>query len=460
MFIESTKDAVALNVVSKSELQKIVGSEPRLQKYVALENFDYGEGKALKQFSEDFELEKVYVVLDEAKRPDPKRILEIGGRVAKQLKKGSYFLNWDSDSDLKNQFALGWGLSQYNFDQFVSKDEEVYVPELVTGDDTELLQAELESLFMAKDLVNSPANHMNPEHLEKVVQELAEDFDAEFSVIRGDQLVSENFPAIYEVGKGSSVAPRLIELNWGKESDPKVCIVGKGVCFDAGGYDLKPSAGMRKMKKDMGGAAISIALARLIMKADLPVHLKLLVPAVENLVSGNAFKPGDVINTRKGMSVEIDNTDAEGRLVLCDALTYASETNPEIILNFATLTGACRVALGQDLPGMYSNNDELAEALKAISFKIGDPVWQMPLYFPYMNMLSSSIADTLNSSPTGFAGSVTAALYLSHFVDLDKEDWVHFDVYAWSDETRSYLQKGADAQTLRAAFHYLSDRYS
>lgn len=460
MFLNESNEAVEIEVINKKEMEALLANDEQVAKSAELYSYKLSSKSVLKVVNDDLNLEKVIVTASkDARETDPKAYIEMGAKAAKKLKQGVYSLNWEGQASAQKEFAIGWGLSQYQFDQYLSDDKEIYVPELVIGELEEEVQAELESIFLAKDLVNTPPNHMNPEDMEKVIQGMAEEFDAEFSVVRGDQLVKQNFPAIFEVGKGSDIAPRLIELNWGDSSHPKLCVVGKGVCFDAGGYDLKPSSAMRKMKKDMGGAAISIGLARLIMKLNLPVHLKLLVPAVENLVSGNAFKPGDVIDTRKEISVEIDNTDAEGRLVLCDALTYASETDPDLIVNFATLTGACRVALGQDLPGLYSNRFDIAREIQDLSFEVADPVWHMPLYVPYTKRLSSSIADFQNSA-SGFGGSITAGLYLHQFIDTEKDDWVHLDVYAWSDESNAYASRGAEAQALRAIYQYLKKRYS
>ena len=459
MFISEARDAIAIRIMPKSEIENKISSEDAVGKSASFFSYRPSALSVLRILNSEMELDSVIACLPETTERDPKWALELGGNLAKELKAGSFYFDWDGSEELKKQIAIGWGMSQYDFDLFLSKNEERFIPELVVEDLEEELQDEMESIYLARDLVNTPANHMNPDHLEKVVRELGEEFNAKVNVIKGEELVKENFPAIYEVGKGSTIAPRLIELNWGDDKHPVLSLVGKGVCFDAGGYDIKPSKGMRKMKKDMGGAAISIALAKLVMKNKLPVRLQLLVPAVENLVSGSAFKPGDVISTRKGSSIEIDNTDAEGRLVLCDALTYATEKSPDFILDFATLTGACRVALGQDLPGLYSDRPDLAREIQDLSFEQGDPVWAMPLYLPYKKMLSSTVADLQNSASSGFGGSITAALYLHHFVESANTDWVHIDVYAWSDESRSYLNRGAETQGLRSLFAYLKMRY-
>jgi leucyl aminopeptidase len=274
----------------------------------------------------------------------------------------------------------------------------------------------------------------------------------------GDELLKHNFPTIHAVGRASHRAPRLIELSWGKSSDPKLAIVGKGVCFDTGGLNLKGGDGMRWMKKDMGGAAHAIALASLVMQAKLTVRLTLLVPAVENAVSGNAMRPGEVITTRAGITVEVDNTDAEGRLILCDALSYASEQKPDLIVDFATLTGAARVALGPDLPALFANRDELAQAVLAAGMRTADPLWQLPLWRPYRKMLDSYLADMANAGGSRHAGAITAALYLERFVP-ESQAWMHLDTYAWNDADRPGRPRGGEAMGLRAFFAFLVARY-
>ncbi|HVC16066.1 MAG TPA: leucyl aminopeptidase family protein, partial [Rhodanobacter sp.] len=274
----------------------------------------------------------------------------------------------------------------------------------------------------------------------------------------GDELLEANFPTIHAVGRASHRAPRLIELTWGKASHPKLVLIGKGVCFDSGGLDIKSADGMRNMKKDMGGAAHAIALAGLIMHAQLPVRLILLVPAVENALAGNAIRPGDVIATRAGLTVEIDNTDAEGRLVLCDALSYGAERQPDLMIDFATLTGAARVALGPDLPALFANRDELASAVLTAGRAVNDPLWQLPLWRPYRKLLESQLADFANAGPSRHAGAITAALYLERFVP-DAIAWLHLDTYAWNDTDRPGRPRGGEAMGMRALFEMLRRRY-
>jgi leucyl aminopeptidase len=308
-----------------------------------------------------------------------------------------------------------------------------------------------------RDLVNTPTEHMGPDELEAAARAVAHAHGAELEVIAGDELLARNFPAIHAVGRASHRAPRLIALRWGDADAPHVALVGKGVCFDTGGLDIKPADGMRHMKKDMGGAAHALALAGLVMARRLPVRLTLLIPAVENAIGPNAFRPGEVIGTRQGLSVEIDNTDAEGRLVLCDALAYAGEQAPEIVLDFATLTGAARIALGPDLPALFANDDALASDWMAAGERVRDPLWRMPLWRPYLRYLNSTIADLANAG-SRMAGAVTAALYLERFVPAQQK-WAHLDVYAWNDSDRPGRPAGGEALALRAAFEMLKTRY-
>jgi leucyl aminopeptidase len=300
---------------------------------------------------------------------------------------------------------------------------------------------------------------MGPEQLADAVVAEANRFGADCSVIVGEKLLTENFPAIHIVGRAADRAPRLVSLSWGKESAPLVVLVGKGVCFDTGGLNLKPTSGMGLMKKDMGGAAHALAVAQLVMRHDLPVRLMLLIPAVENAVSGNAYRPGDVIHTRKGLTVEIGNTDAEGRIVLSDALALACEHAPDLVIDFATLTGAARIAMGADLPPLFSNRPEVAAAIQLAGDQVEDPLWTLPLHSPYLQQMKSDIADLNNASKSSFGGCITAALFLQEFVDRDTP-WVHIDTFAWNQTNRPGRPKGGEALGLRAVFSFLEKRYS
>jgi leucyl aminopeptidase len=359
--------------------------------------------------------------------------------------------------------ALGWLLAQHRFDAYRSKKDE---PEpgprvLVTGEAAKIEETVglADAMALVRDLVNTPAGDLGPAEIEQAVRDEAQRSGAQVRVTAGDEL-AKGYPLIASVGGAATKqrAPRLIELEWGKPEDPRVAIVGKGVCFDSGGLDLKPAAGMRLMKKDMGGGAHALALARLIMGARLPIRLHLLIPAVENAVSGGAYRPGDIVKSRKGTFVEIDNTDAEGRLILADALDRAAEDKPELIVDFATLTGAARVALGPDLPAFFANQDELASKAEDAARDVEDPVWRMPLWEPYDEMLKSDIADVANASNSPMAGSITAALFLKRFVP-DEISWAHLDTYAWRDQAKPGRPKGGDALGLRAVFALLERRH-
>jgi leucyl aminopeptidase len=353
--------------------------------------------------------------------------------------------------------ALGWGLGAYQFTRYRAPKRE---PAELHVDNPARAQAErlLDASWRVRDLVNTPTEHMGPAELADAVVAVGNSHGARVRVIEGDDLLHQNFPAIHAVGRASHRAPRLIELDWGNDTHPKLALVGKGVCFDTGGLDIKPADGMLRMKKDMGGAAHALALAQLVMVDALPVRLKLLIPAVENAIGPNAYRPGEVIATRKGLSVEIGNTDAEGRVILSDALAYAGEWRPDLLLDFATLTGAARIALGPDLPALFVNDETLAADLARASALARDPLWRMPLYAPYLPYLESPIADINNAGATKHAGSITAALFLQRFVP-EGQAWAHVDVYAWNDAPRPGRPAGGEAQSLRAFQAMLAARY-
>ncbi len=362
------------------------------------------------------------------------------------------------DAQYQASIAFGWVVGAYQFDRYVSKTAE----RATLGVKDEAVVSEVNKLAngvaLVRDLVNTPAGDMMPQHLASATKALADEFGGTFSEVVGDELLTQNYPTIHAVGRASCHPPRLIELNWGDTNAPKVTLVGKGVCFDSGGLDIKPAAGMRQMKKDMGGAAHVLGLARLIMDFGLKVNLRVLVPAVENAISDNAFRPGDVIKTRKGITVEIDNTDAEGRLVLCDALDDAANQQPELIIDFATLTGAMRVALGTELPGFFATKDETAAGITAAGLEVEDPVWRMPLHRPYFDLLKSDVADMTNCAAGPFGGAITAALYLQEFLP-EQVDWCHFDIMALNNRALPGRPKGGEAFGIRAVLSYLQQRY-
>ena len=361
------------------------------------------------------------------------------------------------DAAARQALQLGWGLGSYRFSRY-REPQRAPAQLVLEGLDTETSDI-LAACLRVRDLVNTPAEHMGPAELEALAHDIAARHGARFDSIVGDDLLARNFPSIHAVGRASHRAPRLLELQWGDPSHPHVALVGKGVCFDTGGLDIKGADGMRNMKKDMGGAAHALALAELIMARQLPVRLTLLIAAVENAIGPDAFRPGDVIATRKGVSVEVDNTDAEGRVVLADALVYAGEFSPGLILDFATLTGAARIALGPDLPALYASDDAIAAQWLDAGMRVRDPLWRMPLWRPYLRYLTSTIADLANSGGSRMGGSITAALYLERFVPPGIT-WAHLDVYAWNDSDRPGKPTGGEAQALRAAFEMLKGRFA
>ena len=373
------------------------------------------------------------------------------------LPAGHYRLVSVWSKDHRIQACLGWGLASYRFERYVQNNGERPVL-CLDKDIAEHVQNLFEAQKLVRDLINTPTEDMGPAELAADTQQQADLFDARVEIIQGNDLLTENFPAIHAVGRAAERAPRFIRMTWGERKAPLLALIGKGVCFDTGGLDLKNAAGMKIMKKDMGGAAHVLALARLIMQYQLPVRLELLIPAVENAVSGNAYRPGDVIPTRKGLHVEIGNTDAEGRVVMSDALAFACEKGPELVIDFATLTGAARVALGTDLPPVFSNRVEIAQAIADSGDRVEDPLWVMPLYQPYKKLLKSDIADLNNIGSTGLGGCITAALFLEHFIEADVP-WVHIDTYGWNLSASPGRQVGGEALGLRAVFNYLRERY-
>ena len=375
-----------------------------------------------------------------------------------KLPEGVYRLQCDWNQEQRSQASLGWGLAAYCFDRY--KQNNKLQAELLLDEDIDAeVRALCDAQCLVRNLVNTPTEHMGPQELADAVTGQADLYDADCNTIVGQDLLTRNYPAIHAVGRASDREPRLIKMTWGDEAAPLLALVGKGVCFDTGGLDLKSATGMAHMKKDMGGGAHALALARLVMQHKLPVRLLLLIPAVENSVAGNAYRPGDVIETRKGLSVEIGNTDAEGRVVLSDALAYASEQMPDLVIDFATLTGAARIAMGTELTPLFSNHIEVARAIQDAGDEVEDPMWAMPLYQPYRKLIESPIADLNNSGKTSFGGCITAALFLEHFVEAEIP-WVHIDTFAWNQADSPGRPQGGEALGLRAVFRYLLSRYN
>ena len=387
----------------------------------------------------------------------PKRDPLAVGKLATALPTGIYrFANPPPDADLA---SLGFLLALYRYSRF--KSDESPKPRLVAPDGIDATRVEriAEAVAFGRDLVNAPANVLGPHALEQEAARLAEGLGAAVSMIRGDELLEANFPLIHAVGRAAAERPRVVDFVWGRADAPKVTLIGKGVTFDSGGLDIKPASGMELMKKDMGGAATALTLARLVMESALDLRLRVVIPIAENAISGPAMRPGDVIVSRKGLAVEIGNTDAEGRLILADALALADEEAPDLLLDFATLTGAARVALGPDLPPFYTDGDELAKAVARHAASARDPLWRMPLWGPYEAMIDGTIGDVSNSGTgAGMAGSITAALFLKRFVEKATA-WAHFDVYAWNPKPRPHGPAGGEIQAARALFDLLTERY-
>lgn len=382
----------------------------------------------------------------------------IAAAAASRLPAGDYvFANCGHDAPAELA-CFGWLIGGYRFDRY--KPQEKPAARLIApaGVDADAVRRAAAATALVRDLVNTPACDMTPDALEEKAREIAGRYGAEISSIVGDNLLADNFPMVHAVGRAAAAAPRLIDLRWGPETAPKVTLVGKGVTFDSGGLNIKGAAGMALMKKDMGGAAHALGLAQMIMAAGLNVRLRVLIPAVENAISGDAFRPGDVLQSRKGLTVEIGNTDAEGRLILADALALAAEETPAMTISLATLTGAARIALGPELAPYYCDDDGFASALESAAARTADPVWRMPLWRNYENMLASSIADVSHISAGAFAGSITAALFLKKFAP-ETAPWMHFDIYAWRPKAAPGRHVGGEAQAIRALFDVLSARY-
>ena len=394
-------------------------------------------------------LEQVFCVIGTAKNPHD------FSRLPKELPLGYYLIDSD-DNELVSAAIVGWGLGSYAFDRY-KKQKPCAILTVNNLVNHQRAMETVNATKLVRDLINTPADDMGPTELAIASASIAEQNNASYQEIVGEDLLQQNFPAIHLVGRASFKAPRLIELNWGKATDPLICLVGKGVCFDTGGNNVKPANSMRNMKKDMGGAAHVLGLAQMIMRLNLPVRLKVLISAVENAIAGNAHRQGDIVTTRKGLTVEIGHTDAEGRMVLSDALTYASEFNPELIVDFATLTGAARVALGADLPPVFSNENDFNTEIMACSNEVFDPLWSMPLYQPYKKQIVPDIADLRNTGSVPMAGCITAALFLQEFVG-ENIPWVHIDTFGWSNG-RAGHPKGGDALGMSAMFNWISKRF-
>ena len=454
IFASAGTEAVPILFVTAATFAQAIESvDDREQAFVKAAGFEPKPGKHLLVPAADGKLAGVLFGLENA--DEAVKDLFRPGALSGLLPPGTYrFANAPHDARLA---ALAFALNAYQFTRYRKgevRDLRLVMPAGVDGED---LSRIVEAVALCRDLINTPSNDMGPAELEAAARTLAEQHGAKINVTAGEAL-EKSFPLIHAVGMGSPRAPRLIDVTWGKESDPKVTLVGKGVCFDTGGLDIKPESAMLNMKKDMGGGATALALAHMIMGRGLNVRLRVLIPAVENSVSGRSFRPRDIYSSRKGISVEIGNTDAEGRLVLADALALADEEKPALIVDFATLTGAARVALGPDVPAFFTDDDALAEEISGAGTTEADPVWRLPLWRPYEKMLESKVADINNVGSGGQGGAITAALFMRRFVSASS--WLHFDLFAWSPSAKPGRPEGGDCQTARALYAMLTKRYS
>lgn len=453
-FIAPTKDAIPVYLVEKTEADRLPSALSKAHEaYARALGFSGDSGRLLILSDDKGKVAGVLFGIGGAEDPF------VCAKLITGLPAGDYVMtdNCGIDADT---LALGLLLGSYHYSRYKTTAPAKAQPRFVApaGCDEKAAAYIAKAVFLARDLVNTPASDMGPAELAKAAIDLGGLHGADVAITLGDDLLKNNLPMIHAVGRASADAPRLIDLTWGRDDDPKVTLVGKGVCFDSGGLNLKPASSITLMKKDMGGAANALGLASMIMDAKLPVRLRLLIPAVENAISGNAFRPGDVLQSRLGLSVEIENTDAEGRLVLADALALGDEEAPDLMIDLATLTGAARVALGPELPPFYTDDEALACDITAAANAVNDPLWRMPLWPPYAAGFASKVADLCHTSPGGFAGSVTAALFLQKFVSK-AGSWVHFDIYAWNPKARPGREVGGEAQSIRALFKVLSDRY-
>ncbi len=453
-FAPNDPDAIELHVIDSDSLSDWLGAqEESVAAWAIANSFKAGIGETLLVPAADGSVRMAAAGIGSAAQRSRSRFALAAAAAA--LPAGTYRIATPLDE--AETEALGWLLAGYKFDRYKSATQAPALLIAPDGVDAEKVEAFAASEALTRDLINTPASDMGPDALEEAARTLAAGQGAEIAVITGDDLLDQNFPMIHTVGRAAARAPRLIDMSWG-QSGPKVTLVGKGVCFDTGGLNLKPGASMGLMKKDMGGAATVLGLANMIMVLKLPLQLRVLIPAVENAVAGDAYRPGDILTARNGLTVEVNNTDAEGRLVLADALSYASESDPDLILSMATLTGAARVAVGPDLAPFYTDDEEVAAALSRAGKATADPVWRLPFHAPYEAMIEPGIADLDNAPKGGFAGSITAALFLRRFVEGAR--YTHFDIYGWQPKAAPARPVGGAGQGARAVFEALPELLS
>lgn len=451
--LEQTESAVPIHAMRPAEWSAWIESRAEaIKRLAAAYDFRAQPGRILVVPGTDGSIERVLFGLGDKQTP------MLFGALPMNLPAGDYRIAAAPREFPPAMIAAAWGLGAYAFDRY--KPRKRPLARLVMPDDVDAadIQRMVSGANFARDLVNTPTNDLGPDALHAIAEDVAAKHGAEFEAIVGPDLLTQNYPLIHAVGRAAAQAPRLLHIAWGDAAAPRVALVGKGVTFDTGGLDIKTDVGMRIMKKDMGGAAHALALGRMAMEANLPIRLDMFLPVVENSISGDAFRPGDVVPSRKGLTVEVDNTDAEGRLILADALTRACEDNPTLVLDYATLTGAARVALGPDLPPMFTDDETLAGDLEKSSAETFDPLWRMPLWDAYDADMDSPIADLKNTGDGGMAGAIYGALFLKRFVTA--KSWAHFDVYAWTAKDKPGRPQGGDAHALRASWALLKKRFA
>ena len=452
---ERRESSIPLRPIQTDTLSSWLETQPAaVKRWVESVGFEAGAGRSLAIPDEEGNIREVLLGVSDS--------LWDWSTLPNELPAHAYHIDSALTRDESNCAALGWALGTYRFDRMRASDNkkrgELAWPE---GCDRSHVESTARATFLVRDLINTPASHMGPAELAESAKAVADDGGATIHILVGDELLEKGYPAIHAVGRAAATdrAPRLIDFTWGDAESPKVTLVGKGVCFDSGGLDLKPAASMKIMKKDMGGGAHVLGLASMIMDAKIPVRLRVLVPAVENSVSSNALRPLDVVPTRKGISIEIGHTDAEGRVILADALAEASSDEPDLIVDFATLTGAARVALGAELPAFYTNDDDVAGALDKCGTHVSDPLWRMPLFKPYRKLIDGKVADITNATDTALGGSITAALFLQEFVEPEIT-WVHIDLMAWNTSSRPGRPEGGEAMGMRAVYALIAERFT
>jgi leucyl aminopeptidase len=454
-FADASAEAVPVHAVAPDDLDRFLAERPERERaWIGAHRFRAGVGEALALPGAEGRIAGAVLGVGTPEARRRERFVLAAG--AARLPPGTYALVEPAAVPALDVEALGWLLAGYRFGRY-RREEPPSGRGLVCppGLDRDRIEAMAGAIALGQDLINTPAADLGPDALEAAAADLARGFRARFEAIRGEALLESNLPMIHAVGRAAAREPRLIDIVWGAEAAPKVTLVGKGVCFDTGGLNIKPGSSMGLMKKDMGGAATVLALARMIMALDLPLRLRVLVPAVENAISGSAMRPGDILTSRKGLTVEVNNTDAEGRLLLADALALADEEAPDLVVSIATLTGAARVALGPDLPPFFTDDDGLAAAIGAAAASVADPLWRLPFWEPYETLIEPGIADLDNAPSGGMAGAVTAALFLRRFVAAP---YVHLDVYGWTPQAKPARPKGGAVQGARALLAVLEGR--